>query len=160
MAFHIGAGIVLTQGEKYILVQETQLAKAGLYNLPAGTLEMGEDFLQCIVREAKEETGADVQLSHFLGVYQTVMASGSNVVFLVFAGSVPAGAVFRSDEHEVIRAFGYNQITALAQAGKLRSPIVCKAIEDYRAGKTLPLASVQAWHVASLEAIDVEKAAK
>ena len=157
MAFFIGAGIVLKQGKKYVLVQEVRHEKAGFFNLPAGTLEVSEDFIQCIQREAKEETGAEVRLQHFLGVYQTVIESGSNVVFLVFAGEVIANASFASDEHTVIRAFTYDEVVALEKSAQLRSPIVLKAIEDHRDGKVLPLETMQAWHVENLSSITVEK---
>jgi 8-oxo-dGTP pyrophosphatase MutT (NUDIX family) len=157
MGFFTGAGIVLKQGDKYVLIKEVRHEKAGFYNLPAGTVEVSEDFTQCIVREAKEETGADVTLEHFLGVYQTVISTGSNVVFVVFAGSVADDAVFQSDEHSVIQALTYEEIIALDKSGDLRSPIVLKAIQDYRAGRALPLDAVQAWHVDSLSSITVEK---
>lgn len=157
MAFFTGCGIVLKQQDKYILIQEVRHEKAGFYNLPAGTLEIDEDFIQCITREAKEETGADVTLEHFVGVYQTVIGTGSNVVFLVFSGSIPENTDFRSEEHEVIKALTYEEIVALDNEGKLRSPIVRKAIEDYRDGKLLPLSTVQSWHVDTLASITVEK---
>jgi len=157
MGFFIGAGVVLEQDGKYVLIQEVRHEKAGFFNLPAGTLEIGEDFTQCIRREATEETGVEVELQHFLGVYQTVIATGSNVVFLVFAGSVPKGAVFSSDEHKVINAYSYSEVTEMDASGELRSPIVKKAIDDLRANKVLPLESVQAWHVEALTSITVEK---
>lgn len=157
MAFFIGAGIVLKQADKYVLTQEVRHEKAGFFNLPAGTLEIDEDFMQCIRREAKEETGVDVELQHFLGVYQTVIGTGSNVVFLVFAGEVADDAVFASDEHSVIKALSYDEILELDQAGKLRSQIVLKAIQDHRDGKLFPLEAVQSWHVDVLSSITVEK---
>lgn len=158
MGFFIGCGIVLVQGDTYVLVKEVRHEKAGLYNLPAGTLELDEDLLSCIVRETKEETGADVTLEHFVGIYQTVIASGSNVVFMVFAGSVAQDARFQSDEHSVIETLSYEQIVELDHAGQLRAPSVLKAIDDYRAGQKLPLAAVQAWHVDTLKSITVERA--
>ncbi|HSX06037.1 MAG TPA: NUDIX domain-containing protein [Candidatus Saccharimonadales bacterium] len=157
MAFFIGTGIVLKQAGKYILIQEVRHEKAGFFNLPAGTLEVNEDLVQCIQREAKEETGADVELQRFLGVYQTVIATGSNVVFLVFAGNTADDTVFASDEHTVITTFTYDEILKLDEAGKLRSPIVLKAIQDDRDGQTFPLEAVQAWHVDALSSITVEK---
>lgn len=157
MGFFIGAGIVLKQGDKYVLIQEVRHEKAGYYNLPAGTLNIDEDFVQCIRREAQEETGAEVTLEHFLGSYQTVIATGSNVVFLVFAGSVTEDAKFHSDEHDVVTAMTYQEIVALDRAGKLRSPIVLKAIQDHRVGKLLPLEAVQSWRVENLVSITVEK---
>lgn len=157
MAFFTGAGLVLTQAEKYVLIQEVRNEKAGFYNLPAGTLEVSEDFIQCIEREAKEETGADIELQHFLGVYQTVIASGSNVVFLVFSGTTEEEASFVSDEHIVIQAFTYEEVVTMDEAGQLRSPIVLKAIQDHRDGKTFSLEAVQSWHVDALSSITVEK---
>lgn len=157
MAFFIGCGIVLKQGDTYVLIQEVRHEKAGLYNLPAGTLEIGEDFSKCITRETKEETGITVVPGHFVGVYQAVIGTGSNVVFLVFAGNVPEGAVFQSEEHKVIKALPYDEIVALDEVGKLRSPIVRKAIEDYRNGQRLPLDVVQSWHIDTLASITVEK---
>ena len=157
MGFFIGCGIVLKQGEKYVLIEEVRGDKAGFYNLPAGTLEVGEDFTECITREAKEETGADIALEHFVGVYQMVIASGSNVVFAVFAGSVADDAEFQSDEHTVIKALSYDEIVQLDQEGHLRAPTVLKAISDYRNGQRFPLEAVQAWHIKTLNSITVEK---
>lgn len=157
MGFFIGCGIVLKQGDKYVLIEEVRGDKAGFYNLPAGTLEVHEDFIECITREAKEETGADITLEHFVGMYQTVIATGSNVVFAVFAGSVANDTTFQSDEHSVIQALSYEEIIELDKAGKLRAPTVLKAISDYRNGQQLPLEVVQAWHIETLSSITVEK---
>ncbi len=158
MGFFIGCGIVLQQNDTYILIKEVRGDKAGLYNLPAGTVEEHEDFAQCIVREAKEETGADITLEHFVGMYQTVIATGSNVVFAVYAGSVASDATFQSDEHSVIETLSYDQIVQLDKAGSLRAPTVLKAIADYRNGQKFPLGAVQSWHIDTLSSITVEKA--
>lgn len=157
MSFFIGAGLILTQGDKFVLIKEVRHEKADLYNLPAGTLEIQEDFIECITREAKEETGADITLEHLVGIYQTVIASGSNVVFTIFAGSAPMGTVFHSEEHDTIEVLSYSQIVGLGKAGKLRAPTILKAIDDYRAGQKLPLSAVQSWHSAKLASITVTK---
>jgi ADP-ribose pyrophosphatase YjhB (NUDIX family) len=157
MGFFFGCGIVLKQGDKYVLVQEVRHEKAGYYNLPAGTVEVHEDLVECISREAKEETGAEVTLEHFVGIYQTVIASGSNVVFTVFAGRVASDAIFQSDEHSVIKALNYDEVVGLSRSGSLRSPIVLKAIDDCRAGQIFPLETVQTWYVETLDSITVEK---
>lgn len=157
MTFYIGCGIVLDQGGRYILVQETRHEKAGLYNLPAGTLEVDEDLLQCVTRETREETGADITVEHFVGIYQVVITNGHNVVFAVFAGRVAQVTRFISEEHDVIKAFTYEEIEELNRAGQLRSPTVLQAITDYRGGQKLPLTAVKAWHVESLGSITVDK---
>lgn len=157
MGFFIGSGVILKQAGKYVLIEEVRGDKAGLWNLPAGTLEIDEDFISCIVREAKEETGADITLEHFVGIYQTVIENGNNVVFAVFAGSVATDAVFQSDEHSVIKTFSYAEILELERQQKLRAPTVIKSITDYRNGQQFPLEVVQTWHVEHLSSITVEK---
>lgn len=157
MGFFIGCGIVLMQGDKYVLVKEVRHEKAGYFNLPAGTVDIDEDLLQCITREAREETGAEVTVEHFVGMYQTVIASGSNVIFAVFAGSVAEGATLHSEEHDIIQAFSYEEVEQLDKAGQLRSPVVLQAITDYRGGQKLPLSAIKSWHVETLDSITVEK---
>lgn len=156
MKFFLGCGAILTQGDKYVLIQEVRHEKKGFYNLPAGTLEVDEDLVGCITREAKEETGVNASIEHFVGTYQTIMPSG-NVLFSVFAGKVPENSVFHSDEHEIIQALSYKEIAKLSDQGKLRSPIVMKCIDDYRSGQRFPLAAVQAWYADALGSITVEK---
>ena len=157
MSFFIGAGLILTQGDKFVLIKEVRNEKADLYNLPAGTLEVGEDLVTCITREAKEETGADITLDGLVGIYQTVIASGSNVLFTIFAGSTTLDTVFHSDEHDIIEALSYEEIVELDRAGKLRAPTILKSIDDYRAGQKLPLTAVQSWHIDKLASITVTK---
>jgi len=157
MSFFIGAGLILTQGDKFVLIKEVRNEKADLYNLPAGTLEVDEDLVACITREAKEETGADVAIACLVGIYQTVIATGSNVLFTIFAGSTLPDTMFHSDEHDIIEALTYEEIVALDKAGKLRAPTILKAIDDYRAGQKLPLSAVQSWHIDELASITVTK---
>lgn len=155
MKFYTGCGAVVCQGDKFILVQETLLAKKGFYNLPAGTLEIDEDLQTCLVREVREETGVTIVPECFVGVYQCVLKSGHNIVLFMFATHIDENAVFHSDEHVVIKALSYDEIAAYDAAGKLRSPIVLKSIQDYRGGQQLPLSAVQAWHLDDLATIRV-----
>ena len=157
MQFYIGCGAVLRQGDKFILVQETLLAKKGFYNLPAGTLEIDEDLQACLVREVREETGITITPEFFVGVYQCVLGNGHNIVLFIFAASADEAASFHSEEHVVIKALSYDEIVTYDKAGMLRSPIVLKAIEDYRKGQRLPLSAVQAWHMDDLPTIRVPR---
>jgi len=157
MGFYIGVGLVLVQGDRYVLVQEVRNEKKDLYNLPAGTLDSDEDLMACVVRETSEETGVSISLEHFVGIYQTVLANGNNILFSVFAASIAPDAMFHSEEHTVVKALTYDEITALDKAGKLRAPTVLKAITDYKDGQRLPLSAVQSWHLENLSSITVDK---
>src|ERR1700733_15244566 len=65
------AGVVIKQDGKYILVQEKNDAP-GLWNFPAGRVDEGESFEQAAIREAKEESGYDVELIRKIGIFQEV----------------------------------------------------------------------------------------
>lgn len=155
MKFYIGCGAVIRQGGKFVLVQETLSAKKGFYNVPAGTLEIDEDLQTCLIREVREETGVTIIPEAFVGVYQCVLGNGHNIILFMFAANINLGAVFHSEEHVVIKSLSYDEILAYDKAGKLRSPIVLKAIEDYRNGQRLPLKAVQAWHLEDLPTIRI-----
>jgi phosphatase NudJ len=157
MGFYIGAGLVLVQDDRYVLIQEVRNVKKGLYNLPAGTLDINEDIITCAIRETEEETGAKVALEHFVGIYETVLANGSNILFFVFSATIDQGVTFHSEEHTVIKTFSYEDIVTMDKAGELRAPTVLKSIDDYRGGQRLPLSVIQSWHLNTLSSITVDK---
>jgi ADP-ribose pyrophosphatase YjhB (NUDIX family) len=65
------AGVMVRRGDKFLLVQEGQPKAYGLWNWPAGRVELGSSIEETAVREAKEETGIDVRLVKKLGVWHT-----------------------------------------------------------------------------------------
>lgn len=71
---YIAAFIMFHKGNKaaFILRQNTGWMD-GYYDLPAGKVEPGESYLATVVREAKEEVGAEVRpadLKHLLTVHR------------------------------------------------------------------------------------------
>ncbi|HOO56145.1 MAG TPA: NUDIX hydrolase [bacterium] len=60
--------IILHEG-KIVLVERGNEPFKGKWALPGGFVEIGEKVEQAAVREAKEETGLDVELLALLGVY-------------------------------------------------------------------------------------------
>ena len=65
--------VILNASGDILLVHERgtpeQPHKAGLWHIPAGTVEIGENPQDTAVREAFEETGLRVRLTKFLGAY-------------------------------------------------------------------------------------------
>ena len=58
----IVGGVIEKEG-KYLLVQEAQAKAYKKWNIPAGHLDFGETIREGAIREIKEETGCDVELS-------------------------------------------------------------------------------------------------
>lgn len=60
------ACIVNENGE--ILLQKRS-DKDDIWGLPGGAVEIGESIEDAVIREVKEETGLNVEVEHFIGVY-------------------------------------------------------------------------------------------
>lgn len=115
----IVAGCVIRREDgKYLLVQEMQPKVYGLWNLPAGHVDKGETIEAAAVREAKEETGFDVELDGKIGIYHETVESP---VRHAFAANIIGGELkFQPDEILDVRWFGFDEITDMKQNGKLR----------------------------------------
>ena len=65
---HMVAAVVVEQDGKFLLVHEHD-GERRVYNQPAGHWDDGESLLEAAIREAREETGWEVSLSHIIGQY-------------------------------------------------------------------------------------------
>jgi 8-oxo-dGTP diphosphatase len=66
----IVAGVVIKQDGKYLLVQEKQPKAYGLWNFPAGKVDLGDTIEQTAIKEAQEEVGLDVELIRKIDIFQ------------------------------------------------------------------------------------------
>lgn len=65
------------------------------WEIPGGQVEEGESLKEAAVREAKEESGIDIEVSKFCGVFQNVDRCICNTLFL---GKAIGGKPTTSDE--------------------------------------------------------------
>ncbi|WP_030056661.1 NUDIX domain-containing protein [Streptomyces novaecaesareae] len=63
----VAASAVVTDDEGRILLQRR--TDNGLYALPGGTMDLGESLPGTAVREVREETGLDVEITGLVGTY-------------------------------------------------------------------------------------------
>ena len=66
-------GGVIEKNGKILLVQEKQEKCYGKWNLPAGHLDSNESIMQGAIREIKEETGCDVELTGIVNLANRIM---------------------------------------------------------------------------------------
>ena len=79
----------------------------GVFYLPGGLVEPGEDPLDAAVRETLEEVGLRVSLTGILDAYST---PGSAVVVVVYAAEVVGGTLEARDVSLEVRAFPPEEI--------------------------------------------------
>jgi len=65
----LAADAVILFQEGIVLIRRNNPPYQGCYALPGGFVEIGETVEQAAIREAKEETGLDIDLQGLVGVY-------------------------------------------------------------------------------------------
>ena len=122
---YIVAGVVIKQDNKYLLVQESMPSQYGLWNWPAGRVDVGETIEEAAVREGKEETGYDVELVRKLGIWQ---GNTKEAVKHAFEAKIIGGELnFPKDEILDVRWFRKEEIYSMKD--KLRTSWIIGAIE-------------------------------
>lgn len=120
------AASVIKKDGKYLLVQEKQPKVYGLWNLPAGRVDVGDTIEQTAIREAKEESGFDVKLISKIDIYQDTALED---VRHAFRAEIVGGEMdFPEDEMLDAHWFSFAEIEALRKSEKLRSKWMFDAI--------------------------------
>lgn len=135
-------GAIIERDGKFLLVQEAKPHIKGKWSLPAGWLEVGEDPLDGVRREVKEETGYDFAPTHVLGLYslhkieQEQAAHGLKIFFVGTISDAAKSSL--SDDVSAVRWFSSEEIAAMGET-VLRSVDLKKMIRDYLEGVRYPL---------------------
>lgn len=108
---HPGATVILpiTSSNEVVLLRQYRAAiDAWLYELPAGTLEQGENPLTCAKRELVEESGFNAK--EFASLGELVPAPGfcNEVLHLFVAKELVAEAFSQCDDDEVIEVNAFS----------------------------------------------------
>lgn len=122
------AGCIVENDSKFLLVQEKQPKAYGLWNLPAGHVDNGEGIEQAAIREAKEETGFDVQVMYKIGTYDNPNKTHSINIYRAYI--VGGSLNFPVDEILDASWFTYEEIIDLDSDGKLRGSFVIQSMND------------------------------
>ncbi|MGA9289177.1 MAG: NUDIX hydrolase [Anaerobacillus sp.] len=92
------ASVILNDAEEMLLIKGPRRG----WEMPGGQVEEGESLSEAAIREAKEESGADIEIVKYCGVFQNVKSSISNNLFLAkFVG----GELTTSPESLDVRFF-------------------------------------------------------
>lgn len=132
------AVVVEDDQDRFLMVEESSRGQI-VFNQPAGHVEENEKITDAALREALEETGWQVRLDHFLGLY-TFIAPANGVTYYRFCFAATALARLTDElDDDIIAAHWFDLEDLKARQSQLRSPLVLKCIEDYRNGRRFPL---------------------
>jgi 8-oxo-dGTP pyrophosphatase MutT (NUDIX family) len=131
------ASTVVVDGAGRILLQRRR--DNGMWALPGGAMHIGESLPDCAVRETREETGFDVEITGVVGTYTNprhVFAYDDGEVrqefSICFLARPVAGQLAVSEESTDVRWFLPEETDALPMVAGVRKRVI-----DWREG-TMP----------------------
>ena len=145
---------IVLRDERFLLVEEE--TRAGLrLNQPAGHLEAGESLPDAAVRETLEETGFRVQPTALVGIYRwQAPERDATFVRFAFVADVVGHEPERPLDRGIVRALWLSHAEIAAQSARHRSPLVLRCVDDFAAGRRLPLTAIT--EVAAAMAAEIE----
>ncbi|MCB1189919.1 MAG: NUDIX domain-containing protein [Leptospiraceae bacterium] len=130
-----GVGVILINEKEEILFEKR--ADCGVWGLIGGKVDPGESVTQTLHREVLEETGLQVEIVNFLGVYSepedrivTYLDNGdvAQLVDIVFVVRKIAGNLKKSEESEELKFFSKDNLPSVIV------PPAIQPLEDYKKG--------------------------
>ena|SRR5258708_25096963 len=136
----LGAGAVVIDQDRVLLVRNRYGATKGRYLLPAGRVEIGELPDRTAERETWEETGLRVEVTGLLGVRIWVMENGTHNYFFMFQTRLISPATDLHPNLEEIddaRFFTRAELAALGEDETWSGAIAVayKALDDGQASR-------------------------
>lgn len=139
------AALIEREG-RFLLIEE-QTPEGLRLNNPAGHLDPGESPADGCAREALEETTHAFRPTALVGIYVSRMlraSTGEDITYLRFAFCGELGDVVpgRTLDTGILRTVWLTPDEVRASRDRHRSPLVLRCMEDYLAGRRLPLDAV------------------
>ncbi|WP_442599985.1 NUDIX hydrolase [Neobacillus sp. D3-1R] len=110
------ATIVLNDQNEILLIKGPRRG----WEMPGGQVEEGESLKDAAIRETKEETGIDIEIIHFCGIFQNVNRSICNTLFLA---KPIGGQLTTSPESLEVEFYPIEQALEMVTYGNFRQRI-------------------------------------
>jgi ADP-ribose pyrophosphatase YjhB (NUDIX family) len=136
---HATVAAVIERDGKFLMVEEESEGQV-VINQPAGHLDPDETLTAAVIRETREETAWDFYPQAITGIYLWTHAESQRTYLrAAFCGACDNHDPLQTLDDGIIRAVWMSRNDLLANADKLRSPMVMRCIDDYLAGQRYPL---------------------
>lgn len=139
---HKTVATVVERDGRFLMVEERADGEV-VFNQPAGHLEAGETLAQAALRETLEETGWQVELQNYLGLYHYISSANQESYLRSCFIATPVSPVENFElDRDIIQAHWLTLEQIHGLKDRLRSPVVLRVLEDYRHGISYPLSVV------------------
>ncbi len=105
--------LIIFEG-KLVLIRRRNPPFKDSFALPGGFVEVGETVEAAVVREAKEETGLDIEIIKLLGVYSDPLRDPRSHTVSICYLAKGRGKLKAGSDAKYIGLFGLNEIPELA----------------------------------------------
>ena len=133
----VGVGVIVVDDRARVLLEKR--SDNGMWGLPGGGIEPGESVYETALREVKEETGLDIEITGLVGVYSEPSAGRivtypdngdvRHLVDIVLVAGMISGEMIISSESLDLRFFNPDSLPAELV------PPAKKPLRDFVAGK-------------------------
>ena len=136
---HKGAAAILAVDEegKLLMVRQYRGAvEANTLEIPAGGLNLGEDFKTCAIRELEEETGfKTLDAIPLIEIYTTVAFCNEKIGIYYTEDLIPSKQNLDEDEYVTIEKYSLNELVEMILNGTIEDAKTISAILAYKAVK-------------------------
>ena len=138
---HRGAAAMLAFDEKgkVILVKQHRYPHGYVLEIPAGTLDKGENPRNCAFREIKEETGYSAKKMTPLLSYYPSIGYNKEVIHCFLASGLKKSGSLKLDDDEIISVvkMDFKKLIQMIKSGKIIDYKTICAVLTYAAKKKL-----------------------
>jgi 8-oxo-dGTP diphosphatase len=110
----VAAAVLIEKDRKVLLVRRANEPARGLWTLPAGFVDAGEDPVKAAARECLEETGLVVKITGLLDVISGLEHPRGAHIVIFYRGEILNGEIKARDDVDKVEFFERDNLPPLA----------------------------------------------
>lgn len=141
--YRVTVSTAVIEDNQILLIKEGKGSDRKQWNLPGGKVKAGEDLVAAAAREALEETGYEVAIRSFAGLYCYDTPTVQRMRLVFYADVVGGQAEYDDDEILDVRWFTLNQLNKMSNKHLSKAPLFRCILKDLQARTSAPLEMIR-----------------